>query len=378
MDYNEILQQLIKINEKSLNYNWNAASAVTNEIIQSIDSMEKIKSETDSLNQEVTSLENEISSNSKQAELFGRLDDLQRLLRSLENNYENQIGENLEITQRITSLKNEVQPLRVSLDEMEKKEIQYRDDIQKRLNEGSKREEEYDSIRSVLNDLVEQSTQLKTEEEKRLSKLMGLMEKEIQIRNDMIVMENTPAQQKDDTGRFNAVIPNKKKSGKQSSSEHLGDDNEDGSYEDSFVHVNVNLFEKLKQNNRDTIFSGPVSCLCFANTNPFIAIGGEDGYVKINRTDNFRQNANIADSTRRIMSMSFSPNDILFATASFDTVIRIYNVPSFTPAENNQIIANIRDNRDCVNDAKFLTDDKIVSCCRDQTVKLYEINAGII
>lgn len=367
MNYEEILQKLIENNEKSRNYtNWNAASAATNEIIKNIDSMEQMKLEAESLTQQVTSIENEISTNSKQAELFGKLDDLQSHLRSLEINNTKQIDQNIEVTKRISTLQEEVQSLKDSIDEMEKKEKQYNEDIQKKKDEQTKREEQYDSVKSVLNDLLIQSQQLKAEEEKRLEKLMGLMEKEIQIRNDMIIVENTPEKTKEDIKRYNAIIPNKKRTGKNSSSEQL-DEDVDGSYEDSFVHVNINLFENLKQNTKDSIFTGPVSSLCFANANPFIATGGENGYVKINRTDNTRQVSTLTDTNRRIMSMSFSPSDILFATASYDTVIRYYNIPSFTLVDNN------RENRDCVNDAKFLSDDKIVSCCRDQTVKIYNV-----
>lgn len=369
MNFDEILQQLIKINEKSLSYNdWNAASAATNEIIKNIDSMEQMKLETESLNQEVASIENEISTNGKQTELFGKLDDLQNHLHSLEVNSTKQIDLKLELTQQITTLQDEINSLKFSVDELEKKEKEYNDDIEKKKKEQFKREEDYDSIKSVLTDLSLQTTQLKSEEEKRLNKLMGLMEKEIQIRNDMIVMGNIPSNKKEDMSRYNAIIPNKKKSRKNSSNEQLDDELDGSSNEDSFVHVNVNLFENLKQNTKDSIFNGPISSLCFANANPFIATGGENGFVKINRTDNTRQVAVLKESTRRIMSISFSPSDVLLATASYDTVIRYYNIPSFT------LVDNIRDNRDCVNDAKFLSDDKIVSCCRDQTVKMYNVS----
>lgn len=373
MDYDEILQKLVIINKKSLENNvWNSASAATNEIINNIDSINQIKSETESLNQEVTSIENEVRTNSMQAELFGKLDDLRNGLRAMEVDYNKQIDRNLDISYQIATLQNEIQPLKILIDELEKKEKQYTEDIEKRKNEKNKREEEYDSIKKVLTDLTLQSTELKSEEDKRLSKLMPLLEKEIQLRNDIPSLDDAKPQNNQDASRYNAIIPDKKKSKSRTQSEIIDEDAEN-SYDDSYVHVNVNLFEKLKQNNKDKIHAGPVSCLAFANTNPFIATGGQDGFVKIIRTDNFRQNASITDSTRSIMAMAFSPSDVLFATASYDTVIRFYNVAhSFS-----NININFRDNRDCVNDAKFLSDDKLVSCCRDQTVKIYDVKRAV-
>ena len=85
------------------------------------------------------------------------------------------------------------------------------------------------------------------------------------------------------------------------------------------------------------------------------------------RADNNSKIAALNDSSKTIMSIKFSPSDKFLMAASYDGSVRFYKIPDF-----RFVICN-SDNRECVNDAVFITDDKFVTCCRNQSIKLFDI-----
>lgn len=110
-----------------------------------------------------------------------------------------------------------------------------------------------------------------------------------------------------------------------------------------------------------------VTWLCFAHTQPYFASGAEDSNVIVTKTDNFTCEAQLHEATKSIMSLAFSPSDRLLVSASYDSMIRFYNVPDFN------LTHNLSDNVDCVNDIVFLSENRLASCARGGLIKLYDL-----
>jgi WD40 repeat protein len=108
--------------------------------------------------------------------------------------------------------------------------------------------------------------------------------------------------------------------------------------------------------------------MAFALAQPLVATGGEDSIVNIFSTDSYRRTGQLTDAARSIMSIGFSPTDSFLLTASWDNKIRVYKSSTMT------LVHTCSDNRDCVNDATFVADDRFISVCRDHTVKLFDVN----
>jgi WD40 repeat protein len=115
--------------------------------------------------------------------------------------------------------------------------------------------------------------------------------------------------------------------------------------------------------------SGAVTCLAICNFTGLAASGGEDAIVNIFRVDSVQPVGQIRDAAGSIMSLCFSPSGDMLLAASHDKSVRFYRgTDRFSLCHYN-----CKDNRDVVYDAKFLSDDRFVSLCRDRTIKVFDL-----
>lgn len=368
-NHEAILQQLIDLNNQEDDY-WNSATSITEKIVQVYGNSQKLRAENEALKTSVEEKEKQINQHTEQAELIGRIDSLRTDIKTCERKYSNEIDQNLAYLRQITALKSEVEPLEVEIESQLQRKLCLEKTVEDKKIKIEQATSYFESSNLILTDLTTKYGLLLEERTKLEDQLFRLRTKEANIRNDQMLMERSTMSENPisgvDLSKFKAPLPSQT-SKKGMTLNTRSDVTSNESIDNSFDTLHTNLFEKLKQNSLDKLHSGPVSCICYANTNPIIATGGQDCTVKILRSDNFRRLSSFAQATKSIMAMSFSPSDNLFLSASFDSTIRIYRLPNFTFA------LNFSDNRDCVNDAKFIADDEIISCSRDQTIKLYDV-----
>ncbi|OHS94058.1 hypothetical protein TRFO_39741 [Tritrichomonas foetus] len=362
MNFDEILQQFSKDEKKSaIQEYWDIAASTTTAIIKQTEVFKSLNNSIDSHEKSVKQMEEEINSNTEQGKLQREIRGLKSYLRSAEDDYNRNIDRKIELSQEITNFEAKQAPLLNETAELRARKDEYQkavDQLAKRLCDDGVTNS---SAQEALKDITNQYSKLYLENEKNIQLLFKLREQEIELRNNLVEQQSPTVPVNVDS--YKAVLPTIRN--KKSESNDFDVNDEDG---DNNEQINYNLFDKLQPGTKGQYHNSPVSCLCFANTNPYIASGGEDSVVSIQRTDNFRRVARLCDASRSIMAISFSPSDSLFMTASYDSTIRFYKLPSFT------LSFNISDNRDCVNDARFMGEDRVVSCCRDQTVKLYDVN----
>ncbi len=86
------------------------------------------------------------------------------------------------------------------------------------------------------------------------------------------------------------------------------------------------------------------------------------------------QSLGLLDSlSMRPLSQDFSSDGKLLAVACEDSAIRIYDV------ETKEIVGELRGHRDIVYSAKFFpSGDKILSCSRDSTLRIWNLNGDVI
>jgi WD40 repeat protein len=125
----------------------------------------------------------------------------------------------------------------------------------------------------------------------------------------------------------------------------------------------------MREANAVTRGRDAITCLAFSSAQPLLASGGEDSIVDVMRTTTYTSLCQLRDATGCIMAVGFSPSDHYLLSASWDRGIRLYRM---LPSGGAQILHNCRDHADCVCDAMFLSDDEVVSCSRDQTIKLFD------
>jgi hypothetical protein len=120
--------------------------------------------------------------------------------------------------------------------------------------------------------------------------------------------------------------------------------------------------ERLKAGNAVKRNGDSVTCLAFSPTHPWLASGGGETAVALMRTDTHQSVGQLTDAKGSVMAVDVSPTDQLLLSALWDHTGRVYR-----PAGSNLVLAyNYKDHSDCVYDARFLSNDRFVSCSRDQ------------
>ena len=132
--------------------------------------------------------------------------------------------------------------------------------------------------------------------------------------------------------------------------------------------ISDEMLKTIQPGKNFKVFDAPMTSVSFARALPFAAVSGDTNTMSIIQTDNYKIHTTIQHGVSGIMATEFSPSDKLMVAASFDGSIRLYSVPDFS------VVQTINENKVVVNDACFITDDKLVTCSRDMTIKLYDVN----
>jgi hypothetical protein len=120
------------------------------------------------------------------------------------------------------------------------------------------------------------------------------------------------------------------------------------------------------------IHRNAVSCVAFCPGMPLLASGGEDYFVNLIQTDTYRPVGQIRSTTKTVMAVDFSLSGQLLLFASWDKAVVVHRATAAHPQ-----ICNLRDHTDCVYDARFISDDRIVSCSRDHTIRLFDVRRAM-
>lgn len=366
MEISSLISQLTQNNEAVAKMEpWNTCVRTSDLIIELSKTEEELNVSISNSSEEVTKLEESLQNDSEQGKL---LQEIKRLRNAISNGkQQNQVLLNQieEANQGIKQLEVSLEPIVAGTDDIEKRTNDCIQAIARLEVENKKKVLDSEASREALDDLTLKYSNLTIQEERLIPQLLVLRQKEADIRNDM---DNNPAPQGGEVllDKYKAPIP---RTGSAAIEVEADADDDD---DDQYAQMKIkDLLQKVRAGSAQKRHSGPVTCLCFANNQPFYASGGDDSIVNVIRSDDYTKAAGLPEAKATIMSIEFSPNDSLLLTASYDKSVRLYKVPSFTLAHN------IGDNRDCVNDARFAGLDKFVTCCRDQTIKLFDIDKSV-
>ncbi len=115
-------------------------------------------------------------------------------------------------------------------------------------------------------------------------------------------------------------------------------------------------YQRLSQRQQRTLkFSSLVQGVAYAPNGQWLAVGLDDGSVKIVEVTTGHELYNLKGHTDRVYAVSISPNGELLATASFDQTVRFWDV------ETGSEVSVLRDFKDKVVSAAFSPDGKLLA-----------------
>ena len=359
MDYNKLLEGLINrdniINSSSF---WEVSNKISNELINIFPKYNKLNIEVNENTLKVNKFENEFEKNSEFTKKSNELNELKKSIIKIKGDIQNYHIDNLKLLEETKKINQEYENLKKNHDifsfkknELEKINLTLNNEIKNKLKELEIQKIEFDKK-------TEEYSKLYHEVDKSIDLLMRLKQREVDLRNELTFQTSST---KVDVTCCKVQLP---KSKEKNSDLFLFNDGEE-------KNTTFDLNKSFKSESTAQKHNGSITYLSFASTQPFFASGSEDSTVNITRTDDYRRIAHLNEAKKSIMSIDFSPSDRFLLTASFDSVCRLYSIPEF------KLISTNSENRDCVNDAIFLTDEKFVTCCRDQTIKLYDISSSV-
>ncbi|KAH0791933.1 autophagy-related protein 16 [Histomonas meleagridis] len=351
MDFASILSNLTRAQKISSGLeDWQSSVQITNILIEKYPKYYSLQTEVKGLTDKLDRLKQEFISNSEIGKLSREVASINQTI--TESNEELIIHKNQEkqLNTKIEELELIANPLIAKNKKLSVQESQLQNNITQLEQEIKKQSENHQALVTVLDDITSSYARSSLEEEQLINKLMHLKEREVELRNDAFTTDHKPHDVN--------LVPVTKAPIPRSTTK---------SNKKSIVVENVDILKYLHDGNTSNRHSGPITSISFANTSSYVVSGGEDSIVNIISTENYSQVSRITDAKQSIMAATFSPNDQLLCTASYDSGIRVYRVPSFNLA------LNITENRDCVSDAMFAADDRLVTCCRDRTIKLYDV-----
>ena len=361
MNFDSFLQSLTERDSiKDSTGFWDISVKLSNSFAENNPYYKELNRDVSEIQHNVENLEQELMSNTEAGQKMRQIQTLSQAVENEKQKLESQTLDESLLKEEVKNLTEEIRPLREkssSINQQIQKLKETTESLELELN--NKNDQQFFCKKS-LDQIVEEYASLKTNEEKMITQLMKLKTREMDIRNQEVPQTNVN-QPKIDYSRYKAPLPNPGEGASLSDDEILG-----GSAPAKVERVP--FLSSLKQEPSTQKHAGSVTALCFANTQPYLASGAEDSTVHIVRTDNFLKTTTLRDSPKTIMAINFSPSDRTMLTASFDGVVRFYRIPDFKLINTNS------DNRDCVTSSVFLTDEKFITCCRDQTIKLFDIS----
>ena len=309
------------------------------------------------LKQKTETLEQELLSNTESGQKMREIKALNQTIEEERQKIENsKLDENL-LEQEVKNLNQEILPLREKVNSVKEQISNLKETLENLNHELKNYNEQQAFSKKALDSVTEDFSKNKMDEDKMIRQLMRLKEREMDIRNQDVMPEKVPTI---DLSKYKAPLPT------STSGSSADNDNADLA---GVKIEKVPFLSSLKQGESHTQkHNGSITALCFANTQPYMASGSEDTTVHVVKTDTFQRTTILRDSPKTIMSIAFSPSDRIMLTAAYDGDVRFYRAPDFKLQYTNS------DNRECVTSAVFITEDKFVTCCRDQTIKLFDVS----
>ena len=357
MDVEWLVRELVAGKERILKCeNWCACCKLSEALVSELSESATLEKSVSVLSKRADELENELTSNSEFGKLSQELTKLKSQTSRMEEERNTLYQSRVTLNEDMERIRAKYEPMKAELDMWQKKEEELSTVVKALSDELAKGSDQLSGANEAYTDVAGQVVLLEKEKGDLEMKLLRLREREAELRNN----EAEAATPQIDFSAMKCPLP-KGKDGR-ALDDLLGEPS---------AAADEDLLQGMKPGNYANKHNGPVTCIAFSATRPIAATGGEDGCVHIINTETYQKQCQLTDAKRCIMAISFSPLDERMLTACYDGSIRVYKVGQpFT------LMANCNDNRECVNDAKFITDDKYVSCCRDHTLKLYDMRKG--
>jgi WD40 repeat protein/cell division protein FtsB len=334
---------------------WSASTSITASLLVSLAEEVSLLSAVEPLRAATARLEDELASNSECAQRLRDLQALELRVRDLEAIAGADASVIAGLTAEVGALDAQAAPLRAELEALTARESDFRSAVARLESHHSAKQAGFVRGREMLEDLVRKDHALRAREDEMIQRLLRLREREAVLRS----AELMPAAPAVDVSAMTCPTP--RGAGEAAAYDAMLDG----------LGAAAEQIERLKAGNAVKRHGDSVTCLAFSPTQPLLASGGEDTVVAIMRTDTHQSVGQLADAKGSVMAVDFSPTDQLLLSASWDHAVRVYRI-----AGSNLVLAyNCKDHTDCVYDARFLSNDRFVSCSRDQTVRLFDIKS---
>lgn len=357
MNFEWLAKELDSRNDRVLQWtDWCSCAKLSVALVKELSEKSSLEHEVQDLRTQADTLEQEITNNSEFGKLSRDLKQMKEVTSRMENERNVLYQSRMALTEEMATISKKYEPLRAEGEKWKQREEELRTVVQALSAELAKGNEQLSGTNEAFSDMVSQVGMLEKKRDELEMKLLRLREREAELRNN----EATMTVPQVDFSAMQCPLPRGKDG--RAVDEILGE---------PMASPDDDILDHLKSGASASKHNGTVTCIAFSNSQPIAATGGEDGRVHLVNTETCAKFCDLTEAKRCIMSLAFSPLDQLMLTACYDGSIRIYKVGQpFT------LTTNCNDNRDCVNDAKFITDDKYISCCRDHTVKLYDVRKG--
>jgi len=350
----EVLQLLEERDKLNGNFEWNDSVKIVNSIIPLIREKKKLNEELNIIETKVIQMEDDLKNNSVFSQTMRDINQNKSQIVQMEQDNNNIIGKRVKISEKQKDISNEVEKNRQNYDNLL---AQKNTNIDCLAQLQAELEYKLTMMKKTQNDLnltIEENIKQEKELESLQMRYEAIITRVIDIQNAKFV----PKKDVVDLSSFKVHIPVIK------GSKEVAVDNADEE-DDANPHK---FLDGLSGGESKRTHNTPITSIAFCRTGSFAAVAAEEPSVVVIDTMSGKTIQHLSNATGSVMALDFSPTDNLLLTASYDSVVRFYKLPTFRFVYDNS------DNRDCVNDACFLSDEKYVTACRDTTVKLYDIN----
>jgi hypothetical protein len=352
MDLTDLLSKLDRRNLLiSSCSDWSAAVNLTDAFIPLFTEERQFAPVVNTLVLETNALEEQIRSNSEAAVLIHELKTLESEIREKESRRQSLINARSELESDISILKSKAAPVESLNEELLLKRRTLQSEVEAVEALVASKDSEWKAVREMFDLQAANYRSLKDVEQDLETRLLAACTRQADLMD--MSLRSEPKGPSLDVSAMRSPLP--LKAGSRASESEI---------EPSSPRKDP--FDDLREGTSAKRHNGPVTCIECCKTHPFVLTGGQDNVVNLIRTDTGSTVAQVRDAKGSIMAVAFDSSDKRFLTASFDSSIRFYQLPQGT------FEYRCSDNRQCVNDAKFLSDDRFVSCSRDRTIKLFD------
>jgi WD40 repeat protein len=327
------------------NSSWLASVRLTDLLVADLPAADSLSTEVATLRTTCAQLENEMSSNSDNGRRLSDFQKLENRISDLRTALHEAKAVESALIDDVDSIQRNKAFLEAEFASIQAAERELSSEVARLSDLARARDECRESGRQALDELLWISVALSKRESDLMQELMVLKSREVELRNNDLAM-SVVGQNTAPMCPVSSVRP------------RISDS-----------HSDVDVSQTIRQASVIKRHRDPVTCLAFSGAQPLLASGGEDSIVDLIETSTWESLGQLQDATGCIMAVAFSPSDSFMLSACWDHAIRLYRLSASGSAK---LVHNCRDHTDCVYDAKFLSDDEVVSCSRDGTVKLFD------